>query len=97
MSLPFYINSNDFEPATERTSLYLKKKRFEFRTNEETDEEEQFYLQSGINWSIFERSLSLYESVVDYLIDNGYNKRYNLINGLGNILNGAWVLRLRTA
>lgn len=90
MSLPFYINSNDFEPATERTSLYLKKKRFEIRTNEETDEEEQFYLQSGINWSIFERSLSLYESVVDYLIDNGYNKRYNLINGLGNILNEAW-------
>lgn len=90
MSLPFYINSNDFEPATERTSLYLNKKRFEIRTNEETDEEEQFYLQSGINWSIFERSLSLYESVVDYLIDNGYNKRYNLINGLGNILNGAW-------
>lgn len=90
MSLPFYINSNDFEPATERTSLYLKKKRFEIRTNEETDEEEQFYLQSGINWSIFERSLSLYESVVDYLIYNGYNKRYNLINGLGNILNEAW-------
>ena len=90
MSLPFYINSNDFEPATERTSLYLKKKRYEYRTNEETDEEEQFYLQSGINWFIFERSLSLYESVVDYLIDNGYNKRYNLINGLGEILNGAW-------
>lgn len=90
MSLPFYINSNDFEPATERTSLYLKKKRYEYRTNEETDEEEQFYLQSGINWSIFEKSLSLYESVVDYLIDNGYNKRYNLINGLGEILNGAW-------
>ena len=90
MSLPFYINSNDFEPATERTSLYLKKKRYEIRTNEETDEEEVFYLQSGINWSIFERSLSLYESVVDYLIDNGYNNRYNLINGLGDILNGAW-------
>ena len=90
MSLPFYINSNDFEPATERTSLYLKKKRYECRTNEETDEEEEFYLQSGINWSILERSLSLYESVVDYLIDNGYNKRYNLINGLGEILNGAW-------
>ena len=90
MSLPFYINSNDFEPTTGRTSLYLKKKRFEYRTNEETDEEEQFYLQSGINWSIFEKSLSLYESIVDYLINNGYNNRYNLINGLGEILNGAW-------
>ena len=90
MSLPFYINSNDFEPSTERTSLYLKKKRYEYRTNEETEEEEQFYLQSGINWSIFERSLALYEAIVDYLINNGYNKRYNLINGLGEILNGAW-------
>lgn len=90
MSLPFYINSNDFEPATERTSLYLKKKRYEYRTNEETEEEEQFYLQSGINWSIFERSLALYEAIVNYLIDSGYNKRYNLINGLGEILNGAW-------
>lgn len=90
MSLPFYINSNDFEPTTERTSLYLKKKRYEIRTNEDKDEEEEFYLQSGINWSIFERSLTLYESIVDYLIDNGYKKRYNLINGLGEILNGAW-------
>ena len=90
MSLPFYINSNDFEPTTERTSLYLKKKRYEIRTNEDKDEEEIFYLQSGINWSIFERSLTLYESIVDYLIDNGYKKRYNLINGLGEILNGAW-------
>ena len=90
MSLPFYINSNDFEPTTERTSLYLKKKRYEIRTNEDKDEEEEFYLQSGINWSIFERSLTLYESIVDYLIDNGYQKRYNLINGLGEILNGAW-------
>lgn len=90
MSLPFYINSNDFEPTTERTSLYLKKKRYEYRTNEETDEEEQFYLQSGINWAIFEKSLSLYENIVDYLIENDYNNRYNLINGLNNILNGAW-------
>ena len=70
--------------------MYLKKKRYEIRTNEDKDEEEEFYLQSGINWSIFERSLTLYESIVDYLIDNGYKKRYNLINGLGEILNGAW-------
>jgi hypothetical protein len=61
--------------------LYLKKKRYEIRTNEDKDEEEEFYLQSGINWSIFESSLTLYESIVDYLIDNGYKKRYNLING----------------
>ena len=90
MSLPFYINSNDFEPTTERTSLYLKKKRFEYRTNEDTGEEEIFYLQSGINWSIFERSLSLYEKIVDYLIEQDYNQRYNLINGLSGVLKGAW-------
>lgn len=87
MSLPFYINSNDFEPTTERTSLFLKKKRHEYRTNEETEKEEQFYLQSGVNWSILERSLALYEAIVDYLINQGYNKRYNLINGLCEILN----------
>lgn len=90
MSLPFYINSNDFEPTTERTSLYLKKKRYEYRTNENTEEEEQFYLQSGINWAILERSLSLYETIVDYLIENGYSNRYYLINGLSDILNGSW-------
>lgn len=90
MSLPFYINSNDFEPATERTSLYLKKKRFEFHLNEDTGEEEKFYLQSGINWAILERSIPLYERIVDYLISNNYKQRYNLINGLGSILKGAW-------
>lgn len=90
MRIPFYINSNDFEPTTERTSLYLKKKRYEYRTNEDTDKEEQYYLQSGINWAIFERSLSLYEAIVDYLIENNYNNRYNLANGLSDIFNGAW-------
>lgn len=90
MSLPFYINSNDFEPATERTSLYLKKKRFEYRSNEDTGEDEIFYLQSGINWSIFERSIPLYELLVDFLIDNNYEQRYNLVSGLGNIFKGAW-------
>ena len=90
MSLPFYINSNDFEPATERTSLYLKNKRFEYRTNEDTEEEEIYYLQSGINWSILERSISLYEKIVDHLIEKNYQRRYNLIYGLNDILKGAW-------
>ena len=90
MTLPFYINSNDFEPSTERTSLYLKKKRFENRTNEETDTTEIYYLQSGINWSIFERSLPLYERIVDYLIENNYNDRYNLVHGLNDVLKAPW-------
>lgn len=90
MSLPFYVNSNDFEPATERTALYLKKKRFEYRSNEDTGDDEKFYLQSGINWAILERSVPLYERIVDYLISNQYEQRYNLINGLGSILKGAW-------
>lgn len=90
MTLPFYINSNDFEPSTERTSLYLKKKRYENRTNEETDTTETYYLQSGINWSIFERSIPLYESIVDYLIENNYNSRFNLVNGLSDVLKAPW-------
>lgn len=90
MTLPFYINSNDFEPTTERTSLYLKKKRLEYRTNEDTGTEETYYLQSGVNWSIFERSLPLFEEIVDYLVENGYNQRYNLVNGLNGIFKGGW-------
>lgn len=90
MTLPFYINSNDFEPTAERTSLYLKKKRFEYHSNEDTGEEEKYYLQSGINWAIFERSLPLYEKIVDYLVAQNYNSRYNLINGLDKIFKGAW-------
>ena len=32
----------------------------------------------------------LYEELVDYLIVNNYHHRYNLINGLGEVLKGAW-------
>lgn len=90
MTLPFYINSNDFEPIEARTSLFLKKKRFEIRTNEETDTTENYYLKNGVNWSILERSISLYEEIVNFLIINNYNHRYNLVNGLSEIFKSSW-------
>lgn len=90
MTLPFYINSNDFEPETERTALYLMQKEYEYHSNEVTGVDEKYFLKSGINWAILRKSLPLYERVVDYLIENNYNKRYNLINGLGEILKNSW-------
>lgn len=90
MLLPFYINSNDFEPATERTSLYLFKKETKMVYNQEKNEDEEQVIQNGVNWSILRRSVSLYETLVDYLIKKGYSNRYNLIRGLNQTLKGAW-------
>lgn len=86
MTLPFYINSNDFEPETERTALYLKKIRKGKRYNNETNCDEEVIFQNGINWMIFERSVPMYQELIDYLITNEYTDLYNLGNGLGQIL-----------
>jgi hypothetical protein len=90
MLLPFYINSNDFEPATERTSLYLYKKETRMVYNQEKNEDEEQVIQNGVNWSILRRSASLYETLVDYLIEHGYNNRYNLVRGLSKTLKDSW-------
>lgn len=86
MTLPFYINSNDFEPVTERTELYLKKIRKGKKYNNETNCYEEEIFSNGINWMILERSVSMYRELIDYLITNEYTDLYNLGNGLGQIL-----------
>lgn len=86
MTLPFYINSNDFEPVTERTALYLKKIRKGKRYNNETNCDEEDIFPNGINWMILERSVPMYQELIDYLITNEYTDLYNLVNGLGQIL-----------
>ncbi len=86
MTLPFYINSNDFEPVTERTALYLKKIRKGKRYNNETNCDEEDIFPNGINWMILERSIPMYQELIDYLITNEYTDLYNLGNGLGKIL-----------
>lgn len=86
MTLPFYINSNDLEPVTERTALYLKKIRKGKRYNNETNCDEEDIFPNGINWMILERSIPMYQELIDYLITNEYTSLYNLGNGLGQIL-----------
>lgn len=86
MTLPFYINSNDLEPVTERIALYLKKIRKGKRYNNETNCDEEDIFPNGINWMILERSVPMYQELIDYLITNEYTDLYNLGNGLGQIL-----------
>ncbi|MBO8439770.1 MAG: hypothetical protein IAC51_03880, partial [bacterium] len=86
MTLPFYINSNDFEPVTERTALLLKKIRKGKSYNNEKNREEEVIYPNGINWMILERSIPMYQELIDYLIENDYTDLYNLGNGLGQIL-----------
>lgn len=86
MTLPFYINSNDFEPVTERTALHLNKIRKGKKYNNETNREEEDISLNGINWMILERSVPMYQELIDYLIANEYTDLYNLGNGLGQIL-----------
>ncbi len=90
MTLPFYINSNDFEPKTERTSLFLNQRRTKIDYDLNTNQDFEVIIQNGVNWSILERSIKLYNILVDYLIANNYNNRYNLINGLNKVLKGSW-------
>lgn len=86
MTLPFYINSNDLEPVRERIALYLKKIRKGKRYNNETNCDEEDIFPNGINWMILERSIPMYQELIDYLITNEYTDLYNLGNGLGQIL-----------
>lgn len=90
MCLPFYINSNDFEPITERTSLYLNQRRSKIDYDQVTNKDVERVVQNGVNWSILERSVPLYEEIIDYLIENDYNNRFNLVFGLSQILRNSW-------
>ena len=90
MTLPFYINSNDFEPVRERYALYLNKKRKDESYNNETNSYEEVIFPNGINWMILERSIPMYEELIDYLIANGYTGLYNLANGLGQIFDNGF-------
>lgn len=90
MTLPFYVNSYDFETTENRTTLFLNQRESQFVYNNETNKEEKAVFHNGVNWSLLRRSINLYEKIVDYIVTEGYDGRYNLINGLGSIFRGAW-------
>ena len=67
---PLIINSPDFELDSERQSLIL--------SGETHLGESGLITENGINHLIYERIMPLYDKIVSYLSENGYNKLYEL-------------------
>ena len=80
--LPLILNSNDFEPSTERQEILLdgaEIKKDEKRNNIEIPTD------VGINRYILRRSYELFERIVDYCSKNKYNSLHLLSRGLKTI------------
>ena len=82
--LPFILNSNDFEPSTERQEILLDGidvKKDEKRNNKEIPTD------VGINRYILRKSYELFENIVQYCSKNKYNNLHLLSRGLKNVPN----------
>ena len=82
--LPFILNSNDFEPSTERQEILLdgaEIKKDEKRNNKEVPTD------VGINRYILRRSYELFGRIVKYCSENKYNNLHLLCRGLKDIPN----------
>ena len=79
LKLPFIINSPDFEPNEERNFLMLSGK---------DDEELNNRISSiGINRLLLSKSTKLFETVLNYILQNVYNNFHYLFQGLKNVPN----------
>jgi len=76
--MPFYLNSPDFEPDSERESLLLDGSD----DWEEHSELGTIITVRGINRLILKESIELYESLVSFLSENDYHKLFLLAKGL---------------
>jgi len=76
--MPFYLNSPDFEPDSERESLLLDGSD----DWEEHSELGTIITVRGINRLILKESIELYESLVSYLSENDYHKLFLSAKGL---------------
>ena len=79
--LPFILNSNDFEPSTERQEILLD--GAEFKKDEKNNVE--VLSDVGINRYILKRSYELFERITKFFSDNKYGNLYLLSRGLKNI------------
>ena len=77
--LPFILNSNDFEPSTERQEILLD--GAEFKKDEKRNDLE-IPTDVGINRYILRRSYELFERIVKYCSENKYKKLHLLSRGL---------------
>ena len=81
--LPFILNSNDFEPSTERQEILLDGP--EYRKDEKNNLE--IPSDVGINRYILKRSYELFERITKFFSENKYNNLHLLSRGLKNIPN----------
>eukprot|EP00833_Pecoramyces_ruminatium_P003026 jgi/Orpsp1_1/1177058/evm.model.c7180000060037.1 len=74
---PFIINSPDFEPDSERQSIFLNGK--------DIDEKNGKISESGINKMILTKSHEMYRCLLNYICNNNIGKRYLLARGLRSV------------
>jgi hypothetical protein len=75
LKLPFIIDSPDFEPDSERESIFLDK----------TEEKKKGIITDvGINQLILKKSVILFDTLVEYLSKSG-ESLYNLLEGLKDV------------
>lgn len=74
--LPITLNTNDFEPSTERQEILLN--------GEETNLEDGKYIvtEVGINKYILDESKKLFQKIVLFCSENNIKKLYRLLRGL---------------
>ncbi|PTN09302.1 uncharacterized protein DUF3883 [Mangrovibacterium marinum] len=74
--MPFYLNSPDFEPDSERESLIL--------IGDEIMADKGVISEGGINRLLLSQSVELFERMVRFFSSNNYKKLYLLAKGLKN-------------
>lgn len=79
LKLPFIINSPDFQPDSERESLYLNGMEINETTGKPSD--------SGINKYILMESVKLFEQLIDIINNKNCNNRQILLRGISKIPN----------
>lgn len=79
LKLPFIINSPDFQPDSERESLYLNGTDLNEITNKPSD--------SAINKHILNESIKLFENLIDVINSKNYNNKQILLRGISKIPN----------
>ena len=79
--LPFILNSNDFEPSTERQEILLAGAE----TIKDENNNKIIISDVGINRYILKRSFELFDKIVSFCSSNKYNNLHLLSRGLKDI------------
>ena len=80
--LPFILNSNDFEPSTERQEILLNGAEI---TKDEKKNNKMIISEVGINRYILKRSFELFDKIVSFCSNNKFNNLHLLTKGLKDI------------